>query len=153
MDPLALLIVVFLTLIPALELRASIPWGVVAMQLPWHEVFIVAVVTNIILGPVIYFLLNRFVETVIRVEKLHSIYDYFVLRTRRRTEKYVRKYGLLGVALFVAVPLPGSGSYTGALAAYILGLGPKKFAIANAIGVVVAGVAVTAFTIGIFGLG
>ncbi|GAH86941.1 unnamed protein product, partial [marine sediment metagenome] len=65
----------------------------------------------------------------------------------RKIEPYVRKYGTFGVSLFIGLPLPGSGSYTGALGAYLLGLGYKKFVIANIIGVVIAGIIVTILTL------
>jgi len=55
---------------------------------------------------------------------------------------YVDKYGEWGIALFIGIPLPGSGSYSGALAAYVLGLSYKKFIIANLLGVLIAGIAV-----------
>lgn len=55
----------------------------------------------------------------------------------------VEKYGELGVAVFIGIPLPGSGVYTGAFGAYLLGLDKRKFGVANVIGVLIAGVAVT----------
>jgi uncharacterized membrane protein len=56
----------------------------------------------------------------------------------------VDKYGELGVAVFIGVPLPGTGVYSGALGSYLLGLNRRKFMIANIRGVVIAGAAVTA---------
>ena len=56
---------------------------------------------------------------------------------------------MLGIAIFVAVPLPGSGSWTGGLIAYLLGIGYKKFFIANTIGVIVAGIIITALFVGL----
>ncbi len=57
--------------------------------------------------------------------------------------KYVDKYGTIGLALFIGVPLPGSGVWTGALAAFLLGFKRKEFSIANIVGVLIAGVIVT----------
>ena len=62
-------------------------------------------------------------------------------------KKSVEKYGEWAVALFIAIPLPGSGSYSGAIAAYVIGLSHKKFAIANLIGVIIAGILVTAIVL------
>ncbi|MEA3499505.1 MAG: small multi-drug export protein, partial [Candidatus Marinimicrobia bacterium] len=66
---------------------------------------------------------------------------------RRKVESKVEKYGEFGLALFIGIPLPGSGVYTGALAAFILGLDFKKFFIATVIGVFIAGILVTIATL------
>jgi len=60
-----------------------------------------------------------------------------------KIHKYVDKYGLLGVSIFIGIPLPGSGVYSGALGAYLLGINFKKFLIASIIGVLIAGILVT----------
>jgi len=58
-------------------------------------------------------------------------------------KKPIDKYGEMGIAIFIGIPLPGTGSYTGALGAYLMGIGYKKFIIANVIGVLIAGTIVT----------
>lgn len=143
-----ILYLVLITLLPFFELRLSIPWGLAA-GMDAATVFAVCVATNIALGPVVYFFLDRFVHIFLRVGFINSIWERLVARTQRRVEPYVEKYGLIGVALFVAIPLPGSGSYTGALAAYLLGLSYKRFAIANLIGVLIAGTIVIAVSLGV----
>jgi len=108
---------------------------------------------NILLGPIVYILLNNFVHIVIKINFFNKIYEKFVIRTQHKIENKVEKYGELGLALFIGVPLPGSGVYTGALAAFILGLNFKKFLIATVIGVFIAGILVTIATltgVGIF---
>lgn len=146
-----ILLLIFLTLVPAFELRASIPIGI-AMGVPWQEVFLICVAVNILLGPLVYFLLDKFLLFFCRFAWIDRLYNAIVRRTRKRAEPYAKKYGLLGIALFVAIPLPGSGSYTGALAAYLLGIGYKKFAIANLVGVLIAGALVTAASLGVLSL-
>lgn len=136
-----------LTLAPTLELRASIPYGILGLQMNIISVFLICVITNAILGPVIYFLLDKVVHLFLRIKWIGKCYQKSVDRTQRKIKKYVEKYGEYGLALFIAIPLPGSGSYTGALAAYLLGLSYKKFIITNLIGVVLAGVAVTIITL------
>ena len=63
---------------------------------------------------------------------------------RRELLREVGDVGELGVAVFIGIPLPGSGVYTGAFGSYLIGLSKRKFAIANVIGVVIAAAAVTA---------
>jgi len=83
----------------------------------------------------------------LRIKFIDKIYQKYVERTQKKIHKYVKKYGEAAVAIFIGIPLPGSGSYSGALAAYLIGLGYKKFIIANIIGVLIAGVIVTLITL------
>ena len=162
-----ILILILVTLLPALELRASIPLGVLSgeveifnfvlqgLGLNWPLVFAVCVLTNMILGPLVYIFLDKFIHYFFIFKPFERYYHKKVEKTQNRIHPYVEKYGLFGIALFIGLPVPGSGSYTGALGAYILGLEYKKFVLANALGVLIAGVAVTIITltsIGIFNL-
>ncbi|MFQ5842558.1 MAG: COG2426 family protein [Thermodesulfobacteriota bacterium] len=139
----AILILVLITLIPTLELRASIPYGILRADMHWWAVVLVCVVTNIILGPLVYIFLDKAITLLLRFEWLNRFYQYAVTRTQRRIQKSVDQYGEMGVALFIGIPLPGTGSYSGALGAYLLGLGYRRFIIANIIGVLMAGAIVT----------
>ncbi|MDD5086392.1 MAG: small multi-drug export protein [Candidatus Nanoarchaeia archaeon] len=155
---------IFITLLPFLELRASIPAGIIGgnisffgisisiLRMPWLTVFIVCVITNIILGIIIYFMLDKFINFFLRFKIIEIPYKKIVLRTQRKIHPYVEKYGEIGVALFIGVPLPGSGVYTGALGAYVLGLKFKKFIVANIIGVLIAGIIVTIISTGVLQL-
>ncbi|MEM2535220.1 MAG: small multi-drug export protein, partial [Candidatus Nezhaarchaeales archaeon] len=78
-----------------------------------------------------------------------SIYANLVFRVRNRGERYINKYGMLGLALFVAVPLPGSGIWAGSLLAHILGLSLRGSLIAIAVGALVAALLVLVGTLGI----
>ena len=132
------------TLLPGLELRASIPFGILQTELHWFSVFIICVIVNILLGIVVYFLLDKVVHLFFFWEWFHRIYHKIVERAQKKVHKYVEKYGTIGLGLFIGIPLPGSGVYTGALGAYVLGFGDKRFIIASTIGVLIAGIIVTA---------
>ncbi len=134
---------ILITLLPFLELRASIPWGIIKQGMSWPLVFTVCVITNIILAPIIYFFLDKIIHLFLRIRAIDRIYGYYVERTQRRIHRYVEKYGEWAVAVFVGIPLPGSGVYSGMLAAYLIGLGYRKSFIAAVIGVLIAGVIVT----------
>lgn len=144
-----ILYLILITLFPFFELRLSIPVGI-GIGLHWSIVFVVCVLTNAILGPIIYLFLDKFVHFFLRFSFIEKLYDRFVIRTQKKINPLVEKYGTWGVALFIAIPLPGSGSYSGALGAHLLGLGYKKFIVANALGVFIAGVLVTLISIGFF---
>lgn len=134
------------TLLPFLELRFSIPWGIFNGMDAWF-VFLVAVITNILLGVALYPLLNLIIQVIEKIKYVERIYNYYVVKTQKKIHNYVEKYGEIGLALFISVPLPGSGVYSGALAAYLLGLSYRKFIIASVIGVLIAGIIVTIVTI------
>ncbi len=140
----AILILILITLIPTLELRASIPYGILQADMHWGGVVLICLVTNIILGPLVYLFLDKAMALLLRFKWVYEIYGKTVKRTQRRIQKPVDRYGEMGVALFIGIPLPGTGSYSGALGAYLLGLGYRKFIIANVIGVLMAGTIVTA---------
>ncbi len=142
-----LLFVALLTLIPTLELRAGIPYGFITLKaIPnaWIYVFVVAIITNIILGPVVYFILDKFVHLIRRIKFVDKIYVKKVAHIHEKIFPKTELYGDIALSFFIGIPLPGTGSYTGALAAYILGIKPKHFFWINMIGVLIAGIIVTA---------
>ncbi len=140
-----ILLLIGITLIPMLELRASIPFGIFSLNesLSWIAVVIVCIITNIFLGWIVYIILGPVFSLFRRWKWFDSVVWPILERTRKRIHPYVEKYGELGVAVFIGIPLPGSGVYTGAFGAYLLGVDKRKFAVANVIGVFIAAAAVS----------
>ena len=140
------IILIAVTMIPALELRASIPWGIFKMsdQISWPLVVLGCVIANIILGWLVFWVMGPVFNFIRKWGWFERKIWPILERTQHKIHPFVEKYGEFGVALFIGVPLPGSGVYTGAFGSYLLGLDKRKFAIANVIGVVIAAVAVTA---------
>ncbi|MBW2991779.1 small multi-drug export protein [Candidatus Woesearchaeota archaeon] len=136
-------ILILLTFIPFLELRASIPYGILVLQMNWVNVFLICIITNIILGPIIYWFLHLFIGLFLKVKFIDKIWQRYVERLQKRIKPYVERWGVLGVGLFIGIPLPGSGSYSGAIGSYVLGLNFRKFFWANVLGVLIAGTVVT----------
>lgn len=149
-----ILILALITLIPALELRASIPVGILGGGWAWLSmgeaslsplvVVLVCVTTNIVLGWCVFLLMEPVIRVFERFAWFRRWIDPLLQRARGKLKPYVEKYGGVGVALFIGVPLPGSGVYTGAVGAYLLGVRKRSFAWANVLGVLIAGTAVTA---------
>lgn len=127
-----------ITLFPGIELRGSIPLGVVLGYNP-IVLFFVLTLTNILLIMPLLVFLEWFFHL---LEKVKFV-DFFVKRTQKKAEPYIEKYGSFGLALFVGVPLPGTGAYTGALAAHIFGLKKRKSFPAISVGVTIAGITVS----------
>ncbi|MBS3145787.1 small multi-drug export protein [Candidatus Woesearchaeota archaeon] len=160
-----LLILILITLLPFFELRASIPLGIVSgsvnlpfgytlsgFGLPWYLVFIIVVVTNIFLGMAVYLIIQEFIHLFLKIKIFNKFYQHYSKNVYEKINKYTEKYGKWGLMIFIGLPVPGSGSYSGALAAHLIGLSFKKFVVANALGVLIAGTLVTLLTLGIIKL-
>jgi uncharacterized membrane protein len=138
-----IIIVALLTLTPFLELRASIPYGFLQTSLHWSVIFFIAVIVNSLLAPLLFILLHKFVHVFRKMHWFDWLYSTYVMRTQHKVHPYVDKYGVWGLALFIGVPLPGSGVYSGVLASFILGMHFRDMFKAAVVGVVIAGLIVT----------
>lgn len=133
-----LLQIVLITLIPALELRASLPYAILSLGMPWYWAFLFVVCVNIILAPVVFYALKFFLDLVIKVPVFKRIYEHSLHKVQEKIQPKVEKYGFWGLAIFIGIPLPGSGVYTGALAAFVLDIKPRQFILASVVGVLIA---------------
>ncbi len=140
-------VIILLTFFPALELRASIPYGVLVAGIDWWWVVALAVVTNIVLGPILYVLLDKFLHVMLRVGWFGRMWDKFVLPKQKKIHAKVEKYGIWGLSVFIGIPLPGSGVYSGAIGGYLLGFSFKEFFISTVLGVLMAAAIVTAIVL------
>lgn len=139
------LLVILTTAVPVSELRGGIPLGVALGLEPWL-VFLLSVTTNVLIFFPARLALAWFYRSILR--KL-PYFDEYLVRVRRRGEPTVRKYGLVGLAIFVAVPLPITGAYTGTVLSWLLAMDWKRAFVAVAAGVVCAGVIVMLATLGV----
>ncbi len=132
--------------LPVAELRGAIPIaiGVYGMDAP--AAFILSVIGNTI--PVIPLLL--FLDPVSSYLRRYSIFDRFFdwlfTRTHRKHSENFEKYGTLALTLFVAMPLPVTGAWTGCAAAFVFGIRFKHALIAIISGIIIAGIIVTTIT-------
>jgi uncharacterized membrane protein len=138
---------VLLTFLPGLEARASIPFAFfnTATRAALGLVGAVAVcfATNLAVGVATFWLMGPVVQVLRRWPWFERrVWPRFE-RTQHKLRPYVEKYGEWGLAVFIGVPLPGTGAYTGAFGAFLLGMGKRKFLVANALGVLIACVAVS----------
>src|SRR3989338_8743968 len=145
------LLLIGLTLAPFLELRASIPYGIFQTSLSLPVILTITIVANVALAPLLYFFYKHLIHLFLHIKLIDNLWQRLVVRAQTKIHPYVEKYGVLGLALFIGVPLPGSGVYTAAIAAYVLGFEFREFLIASIIGVLVAATAVT--LISLFGKG
>ncbi len=132
-----------ITFLPFLELRASIPYGIITAHLPWYWVVFICVIANIIVGIIYFYVVEWFFRLILHIPVLNKIWERRVEKVQRKIHAGVEKYGEIFLAIFIGIPLPGSGVYSGALGAYLVGMSFKKFIIADIIGVLIAATLVT----------
>lgn len=132
---------VLVSMLPVVELRGGIPFGVAA-GLPVWTAFIAAVLGNLIPVPFIIVYIRRILQWMReRFPKLNRLVDALERKAHLKGEK-VTKYKYLGLIILVAIPLPGTGAWTGSLAAAFLDM-PLSRAIPSIIaGVLIAGLAI-----------
>ena len=136
------LLTAILASLPVTELRGAIPFAYFYLDLPWYEALGWSLIGNLLPVPFILYLLDP-VQLFLRRWKLADrFFEWLFARTRRRG-KLVEKRRAIGLAMFVAIPLPVTGAWTGAVAAYVFGIGFVPALIAICIGVTVAGGIVT----------
>jgi uncharacterized membrane protein len=140
-----------LSLLPISELRGGIPYAV-GNGVSIVFAYIVCVLSNILVIPILYLFLETLHNVFYKIKFYRFIFDKWVARTRKKAEKSVEKYGYWGIMLFVAIPLPVTGAYTGTLAAWLLELDKKRSFWYLALGVVIAGVVVSIATLTGIGL-
>jgi len=151
MTDLSDIVKIFLTaMTPIGELRASIPLGLSILKQPWFLVFVISVIGNMIPPIFILWLFPRFSDWLMSHSKLmNKFLTWLFNRTRKKAQDNIEKYGDLALIIFVAIPLPNTGAWTGALAAWLFGI-PMKRALPNVLyGVLIAGVVVTLVTAGL----
>ena len=139
---------------PISELRGAIPVAIAAFHFPWYYAFLLAIIGNLLPVPFILLFLDAASRLLSKVGLFDRILSWLFERTKRRST-IIEKYQRIGLVLFVAIPLPVTGAWTGSLAAVLLGLRFKHAFLSIFIGVLIAGVIVTCATLlgwTIFGL-
>lgn len=136
-----------ISMVPIIELRGGIPYGVGFGLDPWIA-FAVAVLGNIVPVPFILFFVDKLFELLKKMGgKFAKFADWLEAKAYRNQEK-IEKYKVFGLLLFVAIPLPGTGAWTGALAASVLGIRKKRAILSIFAGVIIAGFIMTAVSYG-----
>ena len=141
------LIIVLLAALPVAELRLSIPIAIIEFNIEPVTALILSVIGNMI--PVVPLLL--FLEPVSNFLRRWKMGDMFFTwlfeRTHRKHSANFEKYGSIGLAVFVGIPLPATGAWTGCAAAFIFGFKFKNAFLAILAGIIMAGIIVTVLTI------
>jgi uncharacterized membrane protein len=128
----------FLSMLPIIELRGGIPVAV-GYDVPLFWAFVICFLGNILPVPIILFFIKKIFKLITKVKIGKRFVDWLEKRAKAKSDSIV-KYQLLGLFLFVAIPLPGTGAWTGSLIAVMLDLPIKKAFPVIMLGVFTAGI-------------
>ncbi len=148
--PIEYLITLGLSAAPIAELRGGLPYAL-SRGLPPAGAFALTVAGNLLVVPFLLFGLRRAERVVRRWRPTERLLDAIFARTRRKG-RLVERFGAVGLVLLVAIPLPGTGAWTGAIAAVLLGIPMRKAFVLITLGVLTAGVLVLFASLGAFRL-
>ena len=145
------LIVLIIAFLPVVELRGAIPWALAVTDLSWQETLVYALIGNAIPILPILLLLEPVSSYLRKIPIFDKFFNWLFKRTRRRGEKVIQKYKAFGLAVFVGIPLPVTGVWTGAVMAFIFGI-PFRLALPALIaGMIFASILVTLASLGVIG--
>ena len=142
-----LLELILICLFPGIELRGSIPIGILVFGMDPLLVIPISIIINILLIPFSFFVFDVFWKVLSRI----SLFNKYVNRLRKKSKPHLKKYGFWGLLFFVAIPLPATGAYTGSLVAWLVGIDRKKAFLAITVGIIIAAALVSAITLGALG--
>lgn len=144
--------VFFISMVPLIELRGAIPVSQ-AMQLPLAESYVISIIGNMLPVPIIYLFARKVLEWGKDKKYIGGFFSFCIEKGHKGGVKLKEKTGrglFVALMLFVGIPIPGTGAWTGTLAASFLDMGFKKSVIAVLLGVLIAGVIMGAVSAGLF---
>ena len=147
------LIVFLISMVPLIEIRGAIPYAV-GFELPLVPSIIVAVIGNMLPVPIIFLFARRVLEWGKDKKYIGKFFTWCLEKGHKGGEKLQAKAGrglYIALLLFVGIPLPGTGAWTGTLAASLLDMDFKKSVIYIMAGVILAGAIMLAASLGVFG--
>ena len=147
------LITFLVSMVPVVELRGAIPIAT-SMGVPLMKAYVIAIIGNMIPVPFIYFFARKILIWGKDKAVIGKFFTFCLQKGESGGKKLQAKAGrglFVALLLFVAIPLPGTGAWTGTLAASILDMDFKKSVIAVVLGVLIAGVIMALISAGVFG--
>ena len=149
------LVIFFVSMVPLIELRGAIPIAV-GRDLPYFASLAVCVLGNMLPVPVIYFFARKVLIWGADKKYIGKFFTYCLKKGESGGKKLTQRAGkqglFLALLLFVGIPLPGTGAWTGTLAASFLDMGIKETTAAVCLGVVLAGVIMGIASTGVFSI-
>lgn len=143
-----LLYISVIAMVPVIELRGAIPVGL-GFDLPFWPVFLAAMIGNLLPVPFLILFTRRVFDWLrTKSQWLENLVSRLEKKAESK-EELIKKYELLGLCILVAIPLPGTGAWTGSLVAAVFDIRLKHAFPAIALGVLIAGIIVSVVTYGV----
>ena len=147
------LIIFLISMVPIVELRGAMVYAV-GYDLPYIPALVVCVLGNMLPVPIIYFFARKVLIWGADKKYIGKIFTFFLEKGERAGQKLVKTTGrgglFIALLLFVGVPIPGTGAWTGTLGASFLNMGFKSTVVAVSLGVVLAGTIMALLSTGVF---
>jgi uncharacterized membrane protein len=150
------LAVFLLAMTPIIELRGAVPLGILVYKLPVLDVVFFSFLGNLLPVPFLFATMQPGERLMRRIGFMDRFLTWLFARTRRKTSRHIERYQELALIALVAVPLPGTGAWTGVLVAYLFGLPVRMSFVSIAVGVLLAAIFVAALVkagVGLWALG
>ena len=148
------LLIFLVSMVPLVELRGAIPIATVGYGLGYWTSLVVCVIGNMLPVPFIYFFARRVLLWGADRKYIGKYFRFFLSKGERGGQKLVKKTGrgglFVALMLFVGIPLPGTGAWTGTMAASFLNMGFKSTTVSVSLGVIIAGIIMGLASMGVF---
>jgi len=143
--------VFLISMLPVSELRGAIPLAMSVYNMPVWQAFIWSVLGNLFVAVFVIWILDLLINKFLvhRIYILNRFFTWLFERTQRKYSKKIERWGDLALVIFVAIPLPGTGAWTGALIAFVFGIPLRRAFPAISLGVIIAGVIVSLIVEGV----
>ena len=153
-----LFIGILLTLVPLIELRGGLPFALIYAKdngISTINILILILILNILLIFIIFLFLDFLHKRLLKINWYERLFKKYLEKTQKKIDKFEKNYtslGFIALMLFVAVPLPLTGAYSGSIISWILELDRKKSIVAISLGIAIAGLIIYFTTLGALGL-
>jgi len=135
-------------MIPVLELRAAIPIAVSSFDLSVYHILLASVIGSFVPALVIVYFLGPITKVLRKIKLLDKFFEWLFNRTRAKFNDRYALWGHLALMIFVAVPLPGTGVWTGSLVAWLFNFNKQQSLLYIFLGTLIAGIIVTLVSVG-----
>ena len=147
------LLIFLVSMVPLVELRGSI-FMAVGMDLPYWPSLVISVLGNMLPVPIIYFFARKVLLWGADKKYIGKVFRFFLEKGEKAGQRLVKATGrgglFVALMLFVGIPIPGTGAWTGTLGASFLNMGIKSTALAVSLGVIIAGCIMGLASTGVF---
>ena len=145
--------VFFVSMVPIIELRGAMPIAL-GMDIPFYQALLICVIGNMIPVPFIYFFARKVLVWGANKKYIGKFFTFCLEKGEKAGQKLVKTAGrgglFIALMLFVGIPLPGTGAWTGTLGASFLDMGFKSTVLSVSLGVVLAGIIMALASTGVF---